>query len=328
MIPDATTQWAWAPRGARLVFVTKDGGVSVAEPGGKPSAILAPSAGRASHPAWSPDGSRVAVALPDRIVVVDLDSLEPTAVFTTSGPAPEVAGWTPDSKYVLFWAKPLGADGKVAGRALDAVPAAGGDWQNVWDSMLPFRDFVTRCGREIAIAGGGRQLVSEGKQILLTGPPQWEFHNVTNDYVRSWVWPVCSPNRKLLAVTSMSNREESKFSGSPRVLWVIRLDNTSKRTRIDPPDPGAFESPRWSRDGRTILVVQRSENDWDAPGSLVLVEVNPTTGETVQVADLQIDVGRAPGEGGHQRWTETTDWYQPRAPTPSPSPSETTAVPG
>ncbi len=321
-VPDATSQWAWAPRGDRLVFVTKDGGLSLVEPGGKPNPILAPSAGRAEHPAWSPDGTKIAVSLPDRILVVDVDTLEPRAVFTTTETSPEVAGWTPDSKWVLFWAKQLGDDaGKFAGRALDAVPAAGGDWLNVWDSMLPFGDFVTRCGREVAIAGGGRKLVSEGKQILLTGPPGWDFHNITNDYLRSWVWPACSPDSRLLAVTSMANHEEESFAASVRVLWVIRVAN-GKRERIDPPESGAFEAPRWGRDGRTIMVVQRSEPDWDAPGSIVLVEVDPDTGKMVQTVDLEIDVGRAPGEGGHQRWNETLDWYQPRpAPSASPSPS-------
>jgi dipeptidyl aminopeptidase/acylaminoacyl peptidase len=323
---DATHAWAWSPTGARLAFVTTDGGVSLVDPGGKAQVVLTASAGRAQHVLWSPDGSKLAVDLPDRILVVHVASLTPSTVFTTSGPGPDLAGWTPDSHWVLFWAKPLGSTaGKVAGRALDVVPAGGGDWQNVWDSMLPFRDFVAPCGHDIAIAGGGRALVSEGKQILLTGPPAWKFHNQTNDYLRSWAWPACSPDAKFLAATSTANNPEGRFGGSIRKLWVISVAS-GKREHIDPPGLGAYETARWAPDGRVIMVIQRATTDWDSPGSIALVEVDPGTGKVIQAADLGIDVGSAPGAGGHQHWTENTDWYRPPPPSatpasPTPSPS-------
>jgi len=248
-----------------------------------------------------------------------------------------VAAWTPDSRWVLFWAKPLGTTKRTVGRALDAVPAEGGDWQNVWDSMLPFRDFIAPCaGNDVAITGGGQAYLSSGKQILMTGPPDWSFHNVTQDYIRSWVWPACSPNGKLMAVTGMANEVESRFGGSIRPLWILRLGST-KRTKIEPPGDefGAYETPRWSRDGRTVLSVYRKDNAWDAEGTLALVEVDPDTGKKLQVATLDMNVGSAPGAGGHQRWSEVTDWYQPPAaatgaspspgaaasPSPTPSPS-------
>jgi len=317
----ASRNWAWSPTGDRLAYVKPNGGVSVVQPGGTPKTVFAPSAGQAGHLAWSPDGSRLAVDLQDRIVVVDVRRFIASTVFSTSGPGPEVAGWTPDSKWVLFWAKPLGqAAGKVAGRALDVVPATGGDWRNVFDSMLPYADFIDDCGNGIALAGGGRSQVSEGKQILLTGPPAWSFHNVTQDYIRSWVWPACSPDAKWLAVTEIANHAESSFSGGIHPLWLLKL-GTPKRTRVDPPNLGAYETPRWSSDGRTVLVVFREQNDWRAPGSLTLVEVDPATGKALQVADLGIDVGSAPGAGGHQHWAETSDWYRPPATTPAGSPS-------
>ena len=327
---NATRAFEWSPKGDRLVFVTKAGGVSLTGPKGAPQALLAPSAGRASHALWSPNGKSIAVDLPDRIMVIDAATFEPRAVFTTSGPSPELAGWTPDSRWVLFWAKPLGEGaGRVAGRALDAVPAAGGDWLNVWDEMLPLRDFVTTCGKQVAIAGGGRRLLSQGKQILLTSAPKWEFHNVTQDYIRSWVWPACSPNARWLAVTAMPNAEESEFAGGIRPLYVLKL-GTPRREKVDPATTlGALEAPRWSSDGQTLLVIQRQENSWDGDGTLTLVEIDPVTGKSIQVADLGIDVGSAPGEGGHQRWNETTDWYRPPAPaaSPTPEPSESPKPP-
>src|SRR5262249_22470404 len=136
-VPGATHAWAWSPSGPRVAYVTTNGGVSIARPGGKPHAVLAPSAGKAAHLGWSPGGAMVAVDLPERILVVDVKTFVVHTVFSTSELGPEVAAWTPDSKWVLFWGKPLGSNSKhTAGRSLNAVPAAGGDWRNVWDSML------------------------------------------------------------------------------------------------------------------------------------------------------------------------------------------------
>jgi dipeptidyl aminopeptidase/acylaminoacyl peptidase len=325
-IASGTHSWAWSPHGARLAFITKNGGVSVAQPGGKTQAIFAPSAGKAGHVLWSPDGTVVAIDLPGRIATVDVHTFVTHTVYQTSGPSPEIAAWTPDSKWILFWSRPLTKDArKQGGRALNTIPAGGGDWRNVWDSMLPYRDLLSPCGRDVVISGGGRPELSDGKQVLRTGPPDWRFHNLTNDYIRSWAWPACSPDARWLAATSMANGQESKFSSSIRALWVIRTD-TGRRTKIEPSGFGAYETARWARDGKTLLVVFRSQNDWTAPGTLALIEVDPATGKDLQVADLGIDVGSAPGVGGHQRWSEVTDWYRPplaAGSTPSPSSGST-----
>jgi hypothetical protein len=309
-VPGGATWWSWSPTGGRLLFVTSAGGVAETEPGGTPHSLVADGS-NVRHALWSPDGTMVAVDLPDRILVVDVDTLEPRTVFTTSGRGPQVAGWSPDSGWVLFWGTPLVPHPrKAAGLALNAVPAAGGDWQNVWNEMLPFDDFLAPCGDGVAIAAGGHRLLSQGKQVLVTSPPAWRFHDVTNDFLRSWAWPSCSPDGTWVAATAMANRAEPRFPSGVRSLWIVATHG-SRRTRIEPSGLGALETPRWSADGRTVLVVERTENDWGAPGSLALVQVNPKTGRDVQRANLEIDLGSAPGPGGHQRWSEISDWFRP-----------------
>ena len=330
LVPGGARSWAWSPMDVRLGVVTPGGGLEVFSPrerapapspgGGKrakasvefgqPRRILADGAG-AGHLLWSPDAARIALDGPGKVMVVDVASAEPRTVFSTTGPVPQVAGWSPDSNWVLFWATPLGQKpGKVAGRALDAAPAGGGPWQNVFSQMLPYGDFVSSCGKSLAVSVGGRRGVSEGKQIVITGPSSWKFRNVTADYLRSWIWPACSPDGTWLAATATANHPETSDASGVRSLWVIATDG-SKRAKIEPPELGALETPRWSGNGRTLLVVVRTEPTWAAPGTLTLVEVDPKTGKEVHRAGLGVSLGPAEGPGGHQLWTLVSDWYRP-----------------
>ena len=181
---------------------------------------------------------------------------------------------------------------------------------NVSDPMLPYRDLISSCGDSVAISVGSGQAVSQGKQIVLTGAPEWLFHNLTHDYTRSWFWPACSADGRWVAAVATPNREESSDFTAPRALWVLASDG-SARTRVIPGGEAAPEFPRWSRDGQAILVVLRSETTWSSPGTLFLVQIEPSSGEMVKTVGPIADLGSAPGAGGRQGWAAVTDWYQP-----------------
>ena len=99
---------AWAPDGARLVYVSSRGGGldlwSVPAAGGPPE-LLFDVAGAARAPDWSPDGARLAysgtVDGKTSIWVLDLDGLEPRRVTrsTTSDLRPT---WSPDGRRLAF----------------------------------------------------------------------------------------------------------------------------------------------------------------------------------------------------------------------------------
>jgi len=74
---------------------------------------------------------------------------------------------------------------------------------------------------------GSGLAVSEGKQIVLTGPPAWAFHNLTNDYTRSWIWPACSPDGRWLAATDTFNHKESADNTIDRGLWLLSTDGST-----------------------------------------------------------------------------------------------------
>ncbi len=301
--------WEWSPVTDVLAGVTREGGLLIARPGSGPEAVL-PKGGRIGHLAFSPDGRRLAVDWVGRgIQVLHVSTAGASTVLSEPDPAkvPEVAGWSPDGRWVLYWRGPVRKDGV----ALDAVPLSGGPWVNLFDPVLPNRDFVAPCGTQIALSVGAGLSVSAGKQIVLTGPPGWSFHDLTDDFSRSWFWPACSPDGRWLAVTDSFNQKESANQAIPRALWLLASNGSSRRLLVPGSRTESPEFPRWSSDGTVILVVMRSGPRWSSPGSLLLVQVDPRSGKLVKRVGPIADLGAAPGPGGHQEWAAISDWYRP-----------------
>jgi hypothetical protein len=301
--------WEWSPAANVLAGVTARGRVMVSPPEG-PAETLLPDGSGARHLAFAPDGQMVAI---DRagtgIQILTMTKGRSRTIFNQSDPSlvPELAGWSPDGRWVLFWRGPVARESLP----LDAVPAGGGDWVNLFDPVLPYADFSSACGTETALTVGGGGGVSAGKQIVLTGPPAWQFHNLTHDYTRSWIWPACSPDGRWIAAVATPNHSESPESAGPRAIWLLATDGSSRR-RLIPGGGQAPEAPRWSRDGRVLMVIMRSGPAWSSPGSVALLQVDRSSARKVRIVRPMIGLGPAPGPGGHQEWSAITDWYQPQ----------------
>lgn len=300
--------WEWSPTEDLLAGVTEGGGLLIARPGGEPLSLLSDGSG-VGHLAVSPDGSRVAVDRVGRgIQLIDPTTGKTRTILVQTDPVrvPEVAGWSPDGRWVLYWRGPVRSNGGP----LDAVPTSGGPWVNVFDPMLPYRDFLGGCGSQVAVSVGSGEQVTVGKQIVLTGPPSWAFHDLTDDFSRSWFWPACSPDGRWLAATDSFNQKESADRTIPRALWLLATDGSS-RDLLVPGTHGAVEYPRWSSDGAVILVVVRAGDRWSSAGRVLLVRVNPRSGRLVRTVGPIVELGSAPGPGGHERWAEISDWSRP-----------------
>ena len=301
--------WQWSPTEDMLAGVTAGGGVVIGGPEGK-RRVLLKDGSDAGHVAFSPDGRSLGVDIGgDRVAVVHVINGGTKTVYRVSPGTkapPQVAGWSPDGRWVLFFSRFPGQ----AGVPLNTAPADGGDWVNVFDPVLPYDDFLSWCGRRLALSGGGEQTPSEGNQILVSGPPDWRYHNLSNDFSRSWIWPACSPDGRWIVATVTPNRPESPPGRGIRALWLLSTDGT-RRARLTGPGNAAYEVARWSVDGRFLLVVRRGLEP-SSPGALLLLRLDPSSGKTTPAVGPVARLGAAPGEHGHTDWSNTSDWYRPR----------------
>lgn len=314
------TEWAWVPGSPVLVGVTAEGGLVVGGPA-EPSTTVLPEGSGAAHPAVSPDGTRVAVDVVDfGVQVVDLAGGEPDTLLPDDDEQTRVAGWTGDGEWVLFSVNPDGAltDETIDAFPLNAAPVDGGNWINVFHAVLPVPETVTACGDGVVFPGGAGEFFTENKQLLVASPPEWDFRNASDDFLRSWIWAACSPDGSRAVATASPNRAESVPGTAARSLWVVGLDG-SGTVRLTGAPSAAFEAPRWSSDGLTVLVVRRQLRE-DARGALYAFEIDPETGETVETIGPLAELGSAePQVAGRFDWSERTDWFRPP---PSEEPTE------
>jgi hypothetical protein len=89
---------------------------------------------------------------------------------------------------------------------------------------------------------------------------------------------------------------------------VLSIDST-RRERLTEPAKSAYELPRWSEDGRFLLVVRRDTRP-DSPGMLLLIPIDASSGSAGKAVGIA-RLGSAPGEPGHSDWSEVSDWYRP-----------------
>ena len=300
------SDWAWSPTDDVLAGVTAKGGLVLVGPNER--RVLLRDGSKVGHVAFDPKGRWIAADVgEDRVVVVNaVDGTSKTIYRVSSGTKapPQVTAWAPDGRWVLFFSRFAGR----TGIPLNAAPASGGNWFNVFDPVLPYDDFVGSCGQRVVVAGGGDQTSSAGNQILLTGPPDWRYRDLSNDFTRSWFWPACSPNGRWVAATVTVNHGETPPGRGIRSLWLLASDG-SHRMRLSGPAKAAFELPRWSADGRFLLVVRRAVEP-AAPGILVLYRVDPS-GKVTKAKGVIARFGPAPDEHGHLDWSAVSDWYRP-----------------
>jgi hypothetical protein len=220
-------------------------------------------------------------------------------VVPAGAPGPlALLAWSSDSRWLLFYVDPVGSASIAAdGIEVLAISVHGGPPARVV-RMLAYTDYVTWCGRRLVATAGLSRLATENKRLVVAAPPVWRPRRLVRAPLRAWGSVACAPNGKTLVAQSQAVSHDAHFFATRWSLWSVGLDGS--RTRLTKPPPrSADESPRWSRDGRSLLFVRSRQGT----GRLYLRHAGRVAGP---LANLGYDLGYY----GHHDWWWNADWWQ------------------
>lgn len=263
-------------------------------------------------PLVSPDGRLAATVVSQRagqqgaqqIVVRDRRTGSTRAVYSVresyrrvpaGAPGPIILfRWSGDSRWIFFAIDPMGSNSIAAdGLLVQAVPARGGRPRRL-AVMLGYPDYIAWCGGRLVFTGGGNRLATANKRLLVAAPPLWRARRLVDMPRRAWGSLVCSPNGRSVVVQSQVESLDYDFAHTKWALWRVGLDG-SARQLTSPPRGRSDESPRFSRNGRSLMFV-RSER---GRGRLFTL----TSG---RLAGPLRSLGYRVGYYGHRSWWSAT----------------------
>jgi WD40 repeat protein len=173
--------------------------------------------------------------------------------------APEDAVWpvtvSPERRWILFALDPYHSVSVAAdGLLLQAVSVEGGTAHPVAKGLM-YENYRTWCGGKLVLTAGGDRIAWHDKRLVVAAPPDWRARPLVHAPQQAWGGLVCAPDGRSVVVQSQPASDEARFGAAKWALWRVGLDGrTQQLTR--PPKGYADESPRISRDGRTILFVR------------------------------------------------------------------------
>ena len=216
---------------------------------------------------------------------------------TRESPGPIILlGWSGDDRWIFFAIDPEGSGSIAAdGLVLRAVAATGGAVRRV-ATTLAYPDYLTWCGGRLVFTAGEDRVSTHDKRLAVAAPPHWRPHLLWPDPSRAFGSLACAPDGRSVAVLSQRASNDANFFHTRWQLWRVGLDGS--HTLLDRPPPGtADESPRWSRDGRSLLFVRERQG----VGRLMLLRDGRVSGPFVSF-------GYSLGFYGHHDWWTAATW--------------------
>jgi dipeptidyl aminopeptidase/acylaminoacyl peptidase len=198
--------------------------------------------------------------------------------------------WSGDGSWLFFAIDPMGSQSIAAdGLLLQVISADGGRPHRI-GMTLAYTDYLAWCNRRLIFTGGGDRLATTNKRLLVVSPTNWRPHPLVNAPGRAWGSLTCARDGRSVVVQSQQKSKDYDFAHTHWALWQVGLDG-STRQLTSPPKGSADESPRFSRDGRSIFFV-RSHG---GRGTLYALKAGNLTGPL-------LPLGYNLGYYGHRCW--------------------------
>jgi len=198
--------------------------------------------------------------------------------------------WSGDGRWLFFAIDPQGSASIAAdGLLLQVISTKGGRPHRI-GMTLAYADYMTWCNSRLVFTGGGNRLATTNKRLLVASPPAWRARPLIQTPKRAWGSVACALDGRSLAAQSQPTSEDYDFSATRWELWRVGM-NGSRRRLTSPPPHFADESPRFSRDGRSIFFVRSRRG----VGSLFALRGERLSGPLFQI-------GYSLGYYGHRSW--------------------------
>jgi hypothetical protein len=198
--------------------------------------------------------------------------------------------WSGDGRWLFFAIDPQGSASLAAdGLPLQVISTKGGRPHRI-GMTLGYSDYLTWCSGRLVFTGGGDRLATTNRRLLVASPPAWRARPLLETPKRAWGSLACAPNSRSLVAQSQPRSEDYNFSATKWELWRVGM-NGSRRRLTSPPPHSADESPRFSRDGRSIFFVRSRRG----LGSLFTLRGERLSGPLLRI-------GYSLGYYGHRCW--------------------------
>lgn len=155
---------------------------------------------------------------------------------------------------------------------------------------LAYSDYMTWCGNRLVFTGGGNRLATTNKRLLVASPPAWRARPLLRTPTRAWGSMACAPDGRSLVAQSQPTSNNYNFFATKWELWRVGM-NGSQRRLTSPPPRSADESPRFSRNGRSIFFIRSRHG----VGSLFTLQGRRLSGPLLRL-------GYNLGYYGHRSW--------------------------
>jgi hypothetical protein len=205
-------------------------------------------------------------------------------------------GWSGDGRWLFFAIDPMGSSSLAADGVLMRVVSARGGRAHALNWMLGYPDYLSWCGGRLVFTGGGDRLATNNKRLLVAAAPSWTVRPLVTARRRAWGSLACAPDGRSVVAQSQRQSRDYDFAHTHWALWRVTFNGS--RTRLTaPPQQSADESPRFSRDGRTLMFVRSRRG----VGQIHVLRGGRLCGPL-------LSLGQSLGYYGHRDWWATVDW--------------------